>query len=250
MVNDKFQVRTTGPVNQLTGQPIKGRAKGGGIRVGEMERDALLAHGAAYVLQDRLLNCSDYTRAWVCRTCGGFLSCQMVVAAGGAGGDGKDLSATGERRRSGKGSGVVRCRRCATKILGGSGGANGVGGGSLAAAGGRAPPKGVLKKTVNGDKRGSGSTANGAGAASGATAALVNGERNKTTVDGGQRHSATGGKEKEEDYVSKVSTWEDGEGNRYVGGEDTTVVAIPGVLRYLDVELAAMGVKMTYRVAP
>ncbi|KAI4125832.1 MAG: hypothetical protein LQ347_005220, partial [Umbilicaria vellea] len=44
MVNDKFQVRTTGPVTHLTGQPIKGRSKGGGIRVGEMERDSLLAH--------------------------------------------------------------------------------------------------------------------------------------------------------------------------------------------------------------
>ncbi|SLM35994.1 dna-directed rna polymerase i subunit beta [Lasallia pustulata] len=67
MVNDKFQVRTTGPVTQLTGQPIKGRSKGGGIRVGEMERDSLLAHGCAFLLQDRLLNCSDYRRCWLCR---------------------------------------------------------------------------------------------------------------------------------------------------------------------------------------
>src|SRR5271155_5312049 len=75
MVNDKFQVRTTGQVNALTGQPIKGRSKGGGIRVGEMERDSLIAHGAAFLLQDRLMNCSDAQRAWICRTCGGFLGC-------------------------------------------------------------------------------------------------------------------------------------------------------------------------------
>lgn len=39
MVSDKYQVRSTGPINQLTHQPIKGRKKGGGIRIGEMERD-------------------------------------------------------------------------------------------------------------------------------------------------------------------------------------------------------------------
>ncbi|OMJ24511.1 putative DNA-directed RNA polymerase I subunit RPA2 [Smittium culicis] len=74
MVNDKYQVRTLGPIDPLTHQPIKGRKKGGGIRLGEMERDSLLAHGTSYILQDRLLNCSDYSRAYVCKTCGSILA--------------------------------------------------------------------------------------------------------------------------------------------------------------------------------
>lgn len=155
MVNDKYQVRTTGPVTQLTGQPIKGRAKGGGIRVGEMERDALLAHGTAFLLQDRLLNCSDYQKAWVCRQCGSFLATQPTVNEYG-------------KRRAG-GSGMVRCRRCSKKAAG---------------------------------------------------------------VD------------------AKSETWEDGRGQKWAGGEDVTVVAVPGVLRYLDVELAAMGVRMKFKIDP
>lgn len=152
MVNDKFQVRTTGPINQLTGQPIKGRSKGGGIRVGEMERDALLAHGCAFLLQDRLMNCSDYCKQWICKKCGSFLSTTPTASTGG--------------RKYGKGTGIVRCRRCAKPL----------------------------------------------------------------EVD------------------SEGEMWEDAQGHRWVGGNETTMVTIPGVLRYLDVELSAMGVKMKFNV--
>lgn len=83
MVSDKYQVRATGPVNPLTRQPIKGRKKGGGIRLGEMERDSLLSHGAAFLLQDRLLNCSDKHVAYTCTRCGDMLmpTTERVVLA-------------------------------------------------------------------------------------------------------------------------------------------------------------------------
>lgn len=43
----------------MTWQPIKGRKKGGGIRLGEMERDGLIAHGVSYIIKERLLDSSD-----------------------------------------------------------------------------------------------------------------------------------------------------------------------------------------------
>ncbi|KAK0785207.1 hypothetical protein LTR02_010270 [Friedmanniomyces endolithicus] len=153
MVNDKFQVRTTGPVTPLTGQPIKGRSKGGGIRVGEMERDALLAHGTAFLLQDRLMNCSDYTKAWICKRCGSFLSTQPSVGQ------------FGKRREGGR----VRCKRCS---------------------------------------------------------------RLATGAD------------------ARSECWEDRKGERWFGGDEVTLVAVPGVLKYLDVELAAMGVRLKFTVTP
>ncbi|KAF0930731.1 hypothetical protein E2562_034923 [Oryza meyeriana var. granulata] len=78
MVSDKFQVRTTGRIDQITRQPIGGRKFGGGIRFGEMERDALLAHGASYLLHDRLHSCSDYHIADVCSICGSLLTATVI----------------------------------------------------------------------------------------------------------------------------------------------------------------------------
>lgn len=74
MVSDKSQVRAKGMVNQLTRQPVQGRKRGGGIRFGEMERDALLSHGTSFLLHDRLMNCSDRHIAQVCAQCGSVLS--------------------------------------------------------------------------------------------------------------------------------------------------------------------------------
>lgn len=153
MVNDKFQVRSTGPVNSLTMQPVKGRKRSGGIRVGEMERDALIGHGTAFLLQDRLLNCSDYTQSSICKRCGSLLSTQNSVAKIGK------LSS-------------VRCRSCSTKF-------------------------------------------------------------SKTSK-----------------FVSESEIWEDGQGKKFVGGGDTTTIAIPFVLKYLDSELAAMGIRLRYNVEP
>ncbi|KAK3310002.1 uncharacterized protein B0T15DRAFT_406720 [Chaetomium strumarium] len=158
MVNDKYQVRTTGPVVPTTGQPIKGRKKGGGIRVGEMERDALLAHGTAFLLQDRLLNCSDYTKSWICRDCGSFLAVQPTVSP-----------FIGKRKQVG----TVRCRNCAMRL---------------------------------------------------------------DQIEGLDLMKLDG------------EIWEDGQGVQWIGGENTTQVAVPGALKFLDVELAAMGVKLKYRV--
>ncbi|KAL1596178.1 DNA-directed RNA polymerase I subunit RPA2 [Nothophoma quercina] len=157
MVNDKYQVRTTGPINSMTGQPIKGRKKGGGIRVGEMERDALIAHGTAFLLQDRLMNCSDYTKAAICRGCGSFLSTAPTV------------SEYSRKKDAGGRNLTIRCRRCAT------------------------------------------------------------------LADGHQ---------------SKSDTWTDGQGMRFSGGDDIATVAVPGVLKYLDVELASMGVRLKFNVSP
>ncbi|XP_054646633.1 DNA-directed RNA polymerase I subunit RPA2 [Dunckerocampus dactyliophorus] len=74
MVSDKFQVRTTGARDKVTNQPVGGRNIQGGIRFGEMERDALLAHGSSFLLHDRLFNCSDRSVAQVCVDCGSLMS--------------------------------------------------------------------------------------------------------------------------------------------------------------------------------
>jgi DNA-directed RNA polymerase II subunit RPB2 len=70
MVLDKIAARNRGPRAALTRQPLEGRAKQGGLRVGEMERDAFLAHGASMTLDDRSRVASDGHVAPVCTACG------------------------------------------------------------------------------------------------------------------------------------------------------------------------------------
>jgi DNA-directed RNA polymerase I subunit RPA2 len=122
-----------------------------------MERDALLAHGTAFLLQDRLMNCSDYTKAAICRECGAFLSTTPTVSEYGRKKDkaGRDLT--------------IRCRRCASLAQTGS---------------------------------------------------------------------------------NKADQWMDASGTKFVGGEDVAVVAVPGVLKLLDMELASMGVRLKFKVDP
>ncbi|AET38153.1 DNA-directed RNA polymerase I core subunit RPA135 Ecym_2421 [Eremothecium cymbalariae DBVPG len=163
MVNDKFQVRSTGPVNSLTMQPVKGRKRHGGIRVGEMERDALIGHGTSFLLQDRLLNSSDYSQSAVCRECGSILTTQSSVPRIGS-------------------MSTIRCRRCAV------------------------------------------------------------------TFDDAKKMLSQ--YEDDSVFIDDSHIWEDGQGNKFVGGSNTTTVAIPFVLKYLDSELAAMGIRLRYNIEP
>jgi DNA-directed RNA polymerase II subunit RPB2 len=61
MVADKINSRDTGPKTMLTHQPTHGRGDGGGLRIGEMERDALISHGMSKFLTESMMERSDKT---------------------------------------------------------------------------------------------------------------------------------------------------------------------------------------------
>ena len=67
---DKMHSRSSGPLVMLTRQPAEGRAREGGLRFGEMERDCVAAHGITEFTKERFMECSDLFRCWSCQDCG------------------------------------------------------------------------------------------------------------------------------------------------------------------------------------
>ncbi len=112
-VQDKIQMRAKGAVKQLSHQPVGGRARKGGLRVGEMERDALISHGAAEFLKERLCGVSDAYKTVYCYQCG-------TIAIAGHGDDKYICRACGDQAKFGSCT-IPYSYKLLTHMLGGAG---------------------------------------------------------------------------------------------------------------------------------
>ncbi|KAK4735091.1 hypothetical protein R3W88_009352 [Solanum pinnatisectum] len=83
MAEDKVKFRNTGPVHPLTRQPVADRKRFGGIKFGEMERDCLIAHGAAANLHERLFTLSDSSQMHICGKCKNMANVIQRTVQGG-----------------------------------------------------------------------------------------------------------------------------------------------------------------------
>ena len=70
MVKDKINYRASGKMTALTKQPVSGRANDGGLRIGEMERDGVISHGASAFLKESMMERADKYRMAICNTTG------------------------------------------------------------------------------------------------------------------------------------------------------------------------------------
>ncbi len=70
MVDDKYHSRASGPLVMLTRQPAEGRARDGGLRFGEMERDCMISHATSEFLKEIMMEKSDRFECYICKSCG------------------------------------------------------------------------------------------------------------------------------------------------------------------------------------
>jgi len=108
MVNDKVHSRSTGAVTGLTRQACEGRSINGGLRVGEMEKDALLSHGMSNFLRDRFYNCADKFEIYVCNRCG----MSSIYNDGSASKSGNGRGGKGGGDRYGSDMNIHLCKTC------------------------------------------------------------------------------------------------------------------------------------------
>ena len=83
MVTDKEHSRSIGPMVNLTRQPAEGRARDGGLRFGEMERDCMISHGASKFTKGRIYDASDKYIVYTCNKCGLISAFNESLPGGG-----------------------------------------------------------------------------------------------------------------------------------------------------------------------